>query len=211
MTDEKTAKNVLLSLSETVAARLRKHGKKAELISVSIKDSNLRTVSHQTLLPAASDITMEIYGAACRLFDELWDQSPIRHLGVHAGRLGEARARQLNIFDKTDYEKLEKLDTALDDIRRRHGQDAVMRASFLKSPLDHMSGGISREKRTVDYTKEEILLRGSGNGIPVPPDVLRQESACQTDLLSGGVPLDDGTGSRYAKYPVPARNNIEGL
>lgn len=156
VTDDITAKRVLLSLAETVAARLRQDGKKAELISVSIKDSNLHTVSHQMQLSTASDITMEIYLAACRLFDELWDQSPIRHLGIHAGRLGGNAARQLNIFDKTDYEKLEKLDAALDDIRRHHGQDAVMRASFLKSPVDHMSGGVSREKRTVDYTKEKI-------------------------------------------------------
>lgn len=156
VTDAGTAKRVLLSLAETVAARLRDDGKKAELVSVSIKDSSLHTVSHQTVLPTASDITMEIYRTACRLFDELWDQNPIRHLGIHTGRLGDGEARQLNIFDKTDYEKLEKLDSALDNIRRRHGQDAVMRASFLKSPFDHMSGGTSREKRTVDYTKEEI-------------------------------------------------------
>ena len=115
-----------------MAARLRKHGKKAELVSGEYrKDSGLHTVSHQTVLPAASDITMEIYTAACRLFDELWDGAPIRHLGIHTGRLGEGEARQLNIFDGTDYEKLEKLDAALDNIRKRHGQDAVMRASFL--------------------------------------------------------------------------------
>lgn len=156
VTDRETARLVLLSLAETVAARLRKHGKKAEQVSVSIKNNELHTVSHQTVLTVPSDITDEIYGAACGLFDELWDGSPIRHLGIHTGRLKEGQARQLNIFDQTDYEKLEKLDAALDAIRNRHGKDAVMRASFLKSPLDHMAGGISREKHTVDYTKEKI-------------------------------------------------------
>lgn len=156
VTDRETAGLVLLSLAETVAARLRKHGKKAELVSVSIKNNELHTVSHQTVLTAPSDITDEIYGAACRLFDEFWDGSPIRHLGIHTGRLKEGQGRQLNIFDRTDYEKLEKLDAALDAIRNRHGKDAVIRASFLKSPLDHMAGGISREKYTVDYTKEKI-------------------------------------------------------
>ena len=156
VTDAKTAKLVLLSLAETVAARLRQHKKKAELVSVSIKNSDLRTVSHQAALPVPSDITYEIYREACRLFDELWDGSPIRHLGIHTGKLGEGKARQLDIFDRTDYEKLARLDAALDSIRNRHGQDAVMRAAFLKSPVDHMSGGISREKRTVDYTKEKV-------------------------------------------------------
>ena len=57
------------------------------------------------------------------------------------------------MFDKTDYEKLAEMDETIDNIRERYGIDAVMRASFLNQPIDHMSGGISREKRTVDYSK----------------------------------------------------------
>ena len=45
------------------------------------------------------------------------------------------------------------MDETIDNIRERYGIDAVMRASFLNQPIDHMSGGISREKRTVDYSK----------------------------------------------------------
>ena len=37
-----------------------------------------------------------------------------------------------------------------------NGMDSVMRAAFLKQPIDHMSGGISREKRTVDYDRITI-------------------------------------------------------
>lgn len=151
VTDRDTAAQVLLSLSETVAARLRKHGKKAELLSVSIKDNNLHTVSHQEVLEVPSDITYEIYTAACRLFDELWDGSPIRLLGIRAEKVGDTMARQLNIFDRTDYEKLERLDAALDAIRMRHGKDSVMRASFLNSPFDHMTGkGAGKKKNPND-------------------------------------------------------------
>ena len=64
--------------------------------------------------------------------------------------------RQLDMFDTTDYEKLEKVDATVDRIRRRYGNDAVMRAAFAGSPIDHMSGGISREKRTVDYKKVKV-------------------------------------------------------
>ena len=66
---------------------------------------------------------------------------------------GGAHTRQIQLFDSADYEKLEKMDAAIDRIRRRYGIDAVRRSAFLKSPIDHMSGGISREKRTVDYEK----------------------------------------------------------
>lgn len=58
----------------------------------------------------------------------------------------------------TDYEKLEKLDQAVDRIREKYGMDAIQRAVFLKqTKVDHMNGGISREKRTVDYKNEKVM------------------------------------------------------
>lgn len=158
VSDFSTASLVLLSLSETVATRLREAKVKAEVLAIGIKTSDLKYNTHQLTLPNATNITTEIHSYACRLFQELWDGSPIRHLGIHTSRLTDCcDLRQWNMFDDTDYEKLERLDTAIDSIRRRYGIDAVKRASFLGSPIDHMSGGISREKRTVDYTRETLL------------------------------------------------------
>ena len=71
-------------------------------------------------------------------------------------KVSSGQNRQLGLFDQVDYEKLERLDRAIDGIRQKFGNDAVMRASFLKSRIDHMSGGISREKRSVDYEQERI-------------------------------------------------------
>jgi len=65
--------------------------------------------------------------------------------------------RQLNMFETIDYEKLEKMDATVDRIRARYGIDSIMRASFLGSSIDHMSGGISREKRSVNY--EKIIVK----------------------------------------------------
>ncbi len=158
VTDAACARLVLLSLAETVGRRLRKDGARIETVSVSIRFHDLNTVSHQSVLPAATDITKEIFDTACRLFDELWDGTPIRHLGIHTSRASmDDAARQLSLFDTTDYEKLEKLDRAVDSIREKFGSDALLRASFLnQNKIDHMNGGISREKRTVDYTKELV-------------------------------------------------------
>lgn len=163
VTDVSTGKMVLLALSETVAKRLREAGAEAEVLSIGIKSACLSYKSHQMVLKSPTNITWEIYGYACRLFEEVWDkETPLRHMALHAGRLSYgAHMRQLQLFDETDYEKLEKLDQAVDSIRRRYGIDAVKRAAFLPSKedggkrgrLDHMEGGISREKRTVDYTK----------------------------------------------------------
>ena len=148
VTSASQASLVLLALAETVGARLRKDGKKAEVLSVSIKDYLFQTASHQCRLPAPTNITEELHRHACSLFLKLWDGLPIRHLGIHTGRIQDENAmRQMEIFDTRDYGKLERLDRAVDTIRRRYGMDAVKRAVFLESPIDHMSGGMSREKR----------------------------------------------------------------
>lgn len=159
VTDAETAKMVLLSLAETVGRRLRKEDARIEVVAVSIRFYDLTYVSHQRVLKSATNITKEIHDVACRLFDELWDGTPIRHLGVHTSRVSRNfNSRQLSLFDDTDYEKLEKLDHAVDSIREKYGMDAIQRASFLKQDrIDHMNGGISREKRTVDYKNEKVI------------------------------------------------------
>lgn len=144
--DGRTAKMVLLALAETVSARLRNDGVKAEVVAVGIKNFELHYESHQCILREATDITLEIYQAAARLFDELWDGVPIRHLGIHTGKIQEQDyIRQLQMFDPIDFEKLEKLDAAVDRIRKRYGLDALKRAVFVQSPIDHMEGEIGRK------------------------------------------------------------------
>lgn len=154
VTDAPTAKLVLLALAETVGTRLRAAKVRAEVIAVGIKSHDLRYASHQMTLQNATNITIEIHRCACRLFDQLWDGTAIRHLGIHTSRVKDGfNMRQLDMFDTTDYDKLEKMDAVVDRIRGRYGIDSIMRASFINSPIDHMSGGISREKRSVDYEK----------------------------------------------------------
>ena len=149
VTDAGTAKIVLLGLAETVASRLRKHQVRAEVVSVGIRTHELQHYSHQTVLDSPTNITQELYRAAAKLFDEVWDGTPIRQLGIQTGRLSEQGVtRQLQLFDNTDYEKLERLDSAVDKIRKRFGNDAVKRASFvMEEKLDHMPGKTSDKKK----------------------------------------------------------------
>lgn len=148
----KTAKLVLLALSETVSTRLREGNVLATVVAVDIVDCEFNRCSHQMTLFSGTNTTNDIYQAACKLFDELWEGAPIRHLGVHTSKVVDNTGmRQLNLFDMQKYEKLEKLDKAIDKIRDRYGADSVMRASFVKSEIYHMTGGIPPEKRKVDY------------------------------------------------------------
>jgi DNA polymerase-4 len=156
--DVPNARKVLLALAETVGNRLRADNVQIEVVAVGIRYADLSYMSHQRRLTTSTNLTTELYQCACELFEELWNGAPIRHLGIHTSQVRDSDfSRQLTLFDTTDYEKLACLDQTVDSLRDRFGIDSVQRAIFLNQPIDHMSGGISREKRSVDYDKLEPL------------------------------------------------------
>lgn len=131
------AKKELLRLSESVGRRLREAGQLAGSVCTEIKYNTFRSVSHQTILQPPTASTDRIYQTACQLFDELWDGTPIRLLGVRTTKLVEAdEPIQLGLFDYSApvSEKQQKLDAALDELRARYGKDCIKRGSLLKPP-----------------------------------------------------------------------------
>ncbi|MDE7332859.1 MAG: DNA polymerase IV [Lachnospiraceae bacterium] len=154
VTDRREAFQCLLSLSDSVAGRLRKAGQLAGMISVEIKYSSFQTASHQMPLSPASNTSQIIYKTACKLFDDLWNGSPIRLLGIRSSKLtAETGPTQLSLFDlpvngifvpdntaskvstpSPSQEKLAALDKTLDFIRQKYGKNAVVRGSFLNKP-----------------------------------------------------------------------------
>ena len=149
--EAQTAYRVLLSLSESVARRLRGSGQLAGMISTEIKYSTFRKVSHQMTLLTPTNQTDTIHRTACELFDEIWDGTPVRLLGIRSSKLiPEGEPIQMSLFDlprtlPTEHmpsgarslspssQKKKQLDKALDTIRKRYGTDAVVRGSLLNA------------------------------------------------------------------------------
>lgn len=155
VTEEAYARQILLSLCETVGIRLRADHRKAGAVSVGMRTGNFENSSRQMQLDSATDVTEELYQAACTLLMRMWDgHRPLRLLNVTATRLTEEEYRQYSLFDRVNYEKLEKANRAMDSIRSRFGEDAVMRASFLKSTVSPTGGGLNREKRREQISRK---------------------------------------------------------
>lgn len=57
--DCETARQYLLSLSETISARLRADGVKISVVSISLKDWDLRFYGHQITLSVPTDLTLK--------------------------------------------------------------------------------------------------------------------------------------------------------
>ena len=133
VTDSALAKEILLSLTETVATRVRADKSYISVVSVYFVDNEFRHTSKQMTLDSATNVTNEIYHHVCLLFDQLWNGTPIRLLGVQTSRATTESLRQYSLFETRDVEKLSKLDAAIDKIRGKYGENSVQRASFVKA------------------------------------------------------------------------------
>lgn len=135
ITDFDAACQILLVLSESVGARLRRTGHKCSCITVECRDSDFHNSSHQMTRKTPTNSTSQIYDTAIRLLKEFWDGSPLRLLGLRVTKLDEPDFTQLSLFDDPEDEKLEKLDVAIDRIRDRFGAGAIKRASILAADM----------------------------------------------------------------------------
>lgn len=132
VTDPKDAKQILLSLTETLAARIREDDVQAKCVSLHVTTSDFKKLSRQRTLARKTDITGEIYHEVCLLVDELWDRNTsVRLLGVGVNVSDEEDYDQISLFDSEERKKQMRCDTAMDSIRKRFGSGAIQRASLL--------------------------------------------------------------------------------
>lgn len=143
ITDMGEAKQVLLALCERMCMRLRGAGCKASRVAVYLKSSSFSGVRHQRKLNAFADSTSEIYLEACRLLAECWNGTPVRQLGVSAGKLIKKGSEQIGMANFRTFEKEEKIDRAVDEIRARYGDRSVMRGVFANGHTDSIQGGVN--------------------------------------------------------------------
>lgn len=123
---------ILLELAEEVARRARAMDFKARTVNVYIKGADLKEnngFNRQLTLLSPSDNTLEIYETCRIIFDNYWNGTPIRSIGVNLTQLEDSYEVQLELF--SDVEKNEKIGTVMDEIRRKHGKTSIFRASSL--------------------------------------------------------------------------------
>ena len=124
---------ILLSQCDIVAARMRREGKKCNCVAVSFRTLEFKNKSHQRKLDNPTDVTNEIYQNVRKLFQESWEGQPLRLIGVALTGLTEDSFEQMSLFeDPKKREQQKKLDEAMDNIRKKFGNDKISRASTMK-------------------------------------------------------------------------------
>ena len=138
---EEEIKTGVSVLVDHVAMTLRRHALKGAVINVQIKTPDLRVISRQTSLDHYTYLQREIQVIAMQLIRENWpigEKAPIRAITVGVTKLlpADQAGEQMDLFDfmepsnttrpnKVNREKQEKLEAAVDSIRKRFGNAMI--------------------------------------------------------------------------------------
>lgn len=131
-------KIVTYILCESVAARLKEAHLVAQVISIGVRDINLKGFTRQIKLNQPTHLSDDIAQAAMALFDKNVDFSiPLRSIGVKASDLSVMEMPvQLDLFtDQRAHQKSLDLENTLGAIRERYGFNSVQRLMMKEDPL----------------------------------------------------------------------------
>lgn len=126
---------LLMRLSDMVGRRLRAAGRRGSVVSVSVVyRPRAGRFSRQMKLPAPISRGDEIYRAALQLLVAREPGRDVGTLGVGVTGLSAASTDQMALFGESGVSakpKDDRLESAIDAIRDRFGEDAVQRARLL--------------------------------------------------------------------------------
>ena len=128
------ARCILYLLAESVAARLRQGGLRAQCVSVSARTTDLITRSCQMPLKRPSNLTEELASAALSLFNQRFSRGfPYRSVGITCSQLTSDDAPIQLDFTGDEEKRMHKetLERSIDDLRRRYGHQIIQRGVVL--------------------------------------------------------------------------------
>ncbi len=126
-------RTVLRVLCESVSTRLREQGLKGKTITIWVRDNKLNSFTRQKRMKTYTDISTELFENAMQLFLDNYNWSfGIRSLGISVNDF-DFEYEQFD-FAKTveKRDKLEKIETTIDCLKRRFGNYCIVRACQLE-------------------------------------------------------------------------------
>ncbi|HEY5034053.1 MAG TPA: hypothetical protein VIJ30_02905 [Candidatus Dormibacteraeota bacterium] len=131
-TSQAELEELLMRLSDMVGRRLRSGGRLGSVVSVGVVfRPDVDRFSRQSKLAAPISTGDEIYKAALKLLAARDMRRPVGTLGVGLAGLSDAGPGQMDLFAAPSKPRDARLETAMDAIRDRFGEDAVQRARLL--------------------------------------------------------------------------------
>ena len=128
--EKEKIEEILLTLTEQVAYRLRKQDLLANSVSIQLRTKNFEDFSHQTKLDCSTASTKEIMKKAKQLLTEKFKNGmAIRLVGLRVDNLVSKEEQQISLFQNTEeHQKQEKLDKVIDKLNEKYGGNSITRA-----------------------------------------------------------------------------------
>lgn len=126
--DLKVIKDTLKMLTNSVSYRLEKDNLKAYTIGIQIKYNTFKMINRSRSLTTPLNDNVELYSVVNELFDEYYDDTPVRLVGVFVHRLikYQDEVKQYSLFDDLDQlEKENKIHQLLRNINNNIGNNII--------------------------------------------------------------------------------------
>lgn len=140
---------MLVILSESIASRMRELAVRCSVVEIYVRDTELHSFIRQRKIDTPTCSSIEIAQTAFELFHRnyTWPK-PLRSVGVRGSNLStDDETFQLSMLcDEIQRQKREKVDQAVDAVRKRYGYTSVQRAIVY---TDTKLGGINPTEHTI--------------------------------------------------------------
>ncbi|SFN34405.1 DNA polymerase IV [Proteiniclasticum ruminis] len=138
------ASKVLMRLSDEVSARARVLDKKGHTVQIILKYPNFKSITRQMQIPS-TNLSKYIYETGVQLLKQVWNPAqPVRLIGISLMDFDDENIiEQLTLFDTVsesnsgliELQRDENLQSVLDRLHAKFGENLVIRASVLSKPI----------------------------------------------------------------------------
>jgi DNA polymerase-4 len=136
-TDKKEIIYILSQIASNLAQILRKEEKYCNVVEVHLKDNMFKTISHQKKLDNATNLTSEIFNASKELLDEMYNNEPIRLIGIRLDKLVNKSNHQVSLFEEIVIRDSDiKLEKTIDELQDKFGSNIIKTASLKNKKIN---------------------------------------------------------------------------
>lgn len=147
-------KIVLTQLCESVCTRLRAQKLTCSTVSISVRDKELHTCSSQMKTKHPTCLSRDVIECAFALIGKCFDGTPVRSLGVSVTDLEKNAVLQYDLVGEVlKSERTEKLETTVDELKKRFGSQCVRRAATL---FDKRLGALQATDVPCNFDKRSL-------------------------------------------------------
>ena len=120
-------------LADRVAARMRNDNVRGFGVAVDLRSFELKHVSKQSVLKLPTRASGDIADAAIKLSKSIWNGAPpLRTVTISVYDLVRGQEGQISMFDEQSRKNHDRLDLAVEKIRRKYGAGAIIRADLIE-------------------------------------------------------------------------------